>query len=144
MFVANFVILLQVGGLHPEEPYILVSQFSTSFYFAWFLLVLPLVNFIERSLCSIDTKTGRGARGLSEIQPNPVSANLVRSNFENKLNRRYYSTSTINKSLANAKKELLKAKNKYNSNSHQGSYENPDIQKVKIYFENKGKAGIYL
>jgi ubiquinol-cytochrome c reductase cytochrome b subunit len=49
-FIANFLLLLKIGGLHPEEPYITLGLISTIFYFSWFLLVLPLVSSIEKNL----------------------------------------------------------------------------------------------
>jgi ubiquinol-cytochrome c reductase cytochrome b subunit len=52
IFVANFLVLMKIGGLHPEEPYILVGFISTIFYFAWFLFVVPMVSLIENSLVS--------------------------------------------------------------------------------------------
>ncbi|KAG0632566.1 cytochrome b, partial [Tuber brumale] len=34
VFVANFLVLMKIGGLHPEEPLITVGQISTFLYFA--------------------------------------------------------------------------------------------------------------
>jgi ubiquinol-cytochrome c reductase cytochrome b subunit len=64
MFVANFLVLMRIGGLHPEEPYITLGLISTIFYFAWFLLIVPLVSLIEDSLMSSnDFKPHRGISG---------------------------------------------------------------------------------
>lgn len=49
-FVANFLCLTRLGGLHAEEPYITVSAICTAFYFGWFLVILPVVSLIENSL----------------------------------------------------------------------------------------------
>ena len=54
IFVANFLVLMKIGGLHPEEPYITIGFISTVFYFAWFLIILPLVSLIENSLISFN------------------------------------------------------------------------------------------
>jgi len=54
-FVANFLCLMRLGGLHAEEPYITVSAFCTAFYFGWFLIILPVVSLIENSLMSQPT-----------------------------------------------------------------------------------------
>jgi len=54
-FVANFLCLMRLGGLHAEEPYITVSAFCTAFYFSWFLIILPVVSLIENSLMSQPT-----------------------------------------------------------------------------------------
>lgn len=69
VFVANFLLLMKIGGLHPEEPFVLLGQICTFIYFAWFLLVIPMVSFIQQLLYSDKFKTGLGVSGLSEIQP---------------------------------------------------------------------------
>jgi hypothetical protein len=60
---------MKIGGLHPEEPFVLLGQICTFIYFAWFLLVIPMVSFIQQLLYSDKFKTGLGVSGLSEIQP---------------------------------------------------------------------------
>src|SRR3546814_18063909 len=52
-----FVILLfdvfilgWMGGLPAEEPFVMISQTATIYYFAHFLIILPLVSAIERQL----------------------------------------------------------------------------------------------
>ena len=49
-FVANFICLMKLGSLHPEEPYITLSAICTAFYFGWFLVILPGLSLIENSL----------------------------------------------------------------------------------------------
>lgn len=53
-FIANFVFLMFLGGQHVEEPYILLGQISTAFYFIYFLICLPLVGLLENKLASIN------------------------------------------------------------------------------------------
>lgn len=50
LFVANFICLMRLGGLHAEEPYITVSGICTAIYFSWFLIILPVATFIESSI----------------------------------------------------------------------------------------------
>jgi ubiquinol-cytochrome c reductase cytochrome b subunit len=56
LFVANFLILLFCGGQHVEEPFITLGQFSTAFYFAYFLILIPLIGLIENTLIDLSTK----------------------------------------------------------------------------------------
>jgi len=50
LFVANFWVLMSIGSLHVEEPFITIGAISTIFYFSWFLAVVPLVGLIENTL----------------------------------------------------------------------------------------------
>lgn len=56
LFVVNFLILLYVGGQHVEEPFITLSQLGTAFYFSYFLIILPLIGYIENTLMDLGTK----------------------------------------------------------------------------------------
>ena len=55
-FVINFFILAWIGSEHPESPYIEVGQISTAFYFAWFIIIVPIIGLIENTLFDITTK----------------------------------------------------------------------------------------
>jgi ubiquinol-cytochrome c reductase cytochrome b subunit len=46
-FICNFFLLTYLGALHAEEPYVIITQISTFFYFGYFLWFLPIVGFIE-------------------------------------------------------------------------------------------------
>jgi len=50
LWTVNFFVLMWVGAKPAEQPYVLISQISTMFYFAYFLVVLPLMGRIERPL----------------------------------------------------------------------------------------------
>ena len=54
-FVVNFCILMWIGSQHPETPYVEIGQFSTAFYFAWFLIIVPLIGVSENTLIDIAT-----------------------------------------------------------------------------------------
>ena len=52
-FYVNFLILMFIGAQHPEPPFIMVGQISTLFYFAWFLVIVPVVGIIENTLMDV-------------------------------------------------------------------------------------------
>jgi len=56
IFVANFLILMQLGAKHVESPFIEFGQISTILYFSHFLIVVPLVSLIENSLIEFNSK----------------------------------------------------------------------------------------
>jgi len=54
-FVANFLVLLQLGAKHVESPFIEFGQISTALYFAHFLVIIPSVTLLENSLIDLAT-----------------------------------------------------------------------------------------
>jgi len=50
LFVADFLILLWIGQQIVEEPFILVGQIGTLFYFAFFLVIIPGLGKFEAFL----------------------------------------------------------------------------------------------
>ena len=56
IFVANFLILMQLGAKHVESPFIEFGQISTILYFSHFLIIVPLVNLLENSLITLTIK----------------------------------------------------------------------------------------
>jgi ubiquinol-cytochrome c reductase cytochrome b subunit len=57
LFVSNFFVLMYIGSQHVEEPFITVGAISTAFYFAWFLIVVPVVGVVENTLLDIATES---------------------------------------------------------------------------------------
>ncbi len=53
IFVANFLILMQLGAKHVESPFIEFGQISTIIYFAHFSLIVPFVTLLENSLIDL-------------------------------------------------------------------------------------------
>jgi quinol-cytochrome oxidoreductase complex cytochrome b subunit len=47
IFVADSILLGYIGGKPAEQPYILIGQFATAYYFLHFLVILPLIAKIE-------------------------------------------------------------------------------------------------
>lgn len=52
-FIADFLLLTWIGGQPVEEPYILVGQMASICYFAYFLLLIPLVGYLENKLLQL-------------------------------------------------------------------------------------------
>nr|YP_010982495.1 cytochrome b [Acrocalymma vagum]WOH21452.1 cytochrome b [Acrocalymma vagum] len=53
-FVANFLILMQLGAKHVESPFIEFGQISTFLYFLYFTVIMYGVTIIENSLIEIN------------------------------------------------------------------------------------------
>jgi ubiquinol-cytochrome c reductase cytochrome b subunit len=49
-WLVSFAVLLYVGGLPPEEPYVTIARVATAYYFMYFLVILPLLGRLERPL----------------------------------------------------------------------------------------------
>ena len=56
IFVANFLILMQIGAKHVETPFIEFGQISTVIYFSYFLVIVPVISLIELSLHNSNKK----------------------------------------------------------------------------------------
>ena len=55
IFVANFLILMQLGAKHVESPFIEFGQISTALYFAHFIVITPVITLLENSLIDLAT-----------------------------------------------------------------------------------------
>jgi ubiquinol-cytochrome c reductase cytochrome b subunit len=53
IFIANFLILMQLGAKHVESPFIEFGQISTIIYFAYFLVIVPVISLLENSLIEL-------------------------------------------------------------------------------------------
>ena len=47
LFIFNFILLTWIGSKPIEDPFILISQISSTFYFAYFLIFIPITGYIE-------------------------------------------------------------------------------------------------
>jgi ubiquinol-cytochrome c reductase cytochrome b subunit len=56
IFVANFLVLMQIGAKHVETPFIEFGQISTVLYFARFFIIVPVLSIIENSLVELATR----------------------------------------------------------------------------------------
>jgi ubiquinol-cytochrome c reductase cytochrome b subunit len=50
LFAVNFVMLGYLGGKPPEGIYVILSRAATFYYYAYFLLILPILGKIEKPL----------------------------------------------------------------------------------------------
>ena len=53
IFIANFLILMQLGAKHVESPFIEFGQISTVIYFSYYLIFVPALSLIENSLMEL-------------------------------------------------------------------------------------------
>jgi len=56
IFIANFLILMQLGAKHVESPFIEFGQISTVLYFSHFLIIIPLISLFENTLIDLSIK----------------------------------------------------------------------------------------
>jgi quinol-cytochrome oxidoreductase complex cytochrome b subunit len=54
IFVADFLVLMQLGAKHVESPFIEFGQISTILYFSYFLIAVPLITYIENTLIDLN------------------------------------------------------------------------------------------
>lgn len=69
-FVANFLILMQLGAKHVESPFIEFGQISTVLYFSHFLIIVPLISLLENSLIDLaihNHNSSNKKKGISSI-----------------------------------------------------------------------------
>ncbi|MEO1488943.1 MAG: cytochrome b, partial [Pseudomonadota bacterium] len=45
--IPTMIVLTIAGGAPAEEPYVLLSQIATAYYFLHFLVILPIISQIE-------------------------------------------------------------------------------------------------
>jgi ubiquinol-cytochrome c reductase cytochrome b subunit len=53
IFVANFLILMQLGAKHVESPFIEFGQISTALYFSYFVIIVPSISLLENTLTDL-------------------------------------------------------------------------------------------
>ena len=55
IFVANFLVLMQLGAKHVESPFIEFGQISSILYFSHFVFIVPFVSILENTLMDLIT-----------------------------------------------------------------------------------------
>ncbi len=55
IFITNFLMLLVLGSKHVESPYIELGQISTGLFFAYFVVLVPAVTWIENLISSLSS-----------------------------------------------------------------------------------------
>jgi len=56
IFIANFLVLMQLGAKHVEEPFIMLGQISTILYFLYFVVIIPVLSRVENLLMDLGIK----------------------------------------------------------------------------------------
>ena len=59
IFVANFLVLMQLGAKHVESPFIEFGQISTVLYFGYFVFLVPAISLIENTLVDLSLNRGK-------------------------------------------------------------------------------------
>lgn len=52
--VGDFLVLTWIGGQPVEDPYILIGQMASIFYFTYFLILTPLTGYLENKLLQVE------------------------------------------------------------------------------------------
>jgi len=52
LFFINFILLIWIGQALVTEPYIIIGQILTIFYFSFFIFIIPIISFLEFFLFS--------------------------------------------------------------------------------------------
>jgi ubiquinol-cytochrome c reductase cytochrome b subunit len=53
IFIANFLILMELGAKHVESPFIELGQICTILYFSYYLFLVPIISLLENSLTDL-------------------------------------------------------------------------------------------
>ena len=75
IFVADFAVLMAVGQEHVENPWILVGQIATAVYFAFFIVIVPLIGVIENTL--MDVATAKAPVNTGDYARSPISLSKI-------------------------------------------------------------------
>jgi len=75
LLIVDVLILGYCGGAPAEEPYVMISQIAAAYYFAHFLIILPLIASFERPdpLPGSITEAVLAKAGLSTEEAEPVA-----------------------------------------------------------------------
>jgi ubiquinol-cytochrome c reductase cytochrome b subunit len=74
LFVVDCVLLGMVGARPPEGVWVMIGQAATAFYFAFFIIILPLLSVLERprplpaSINTAVTRSGAGAPAMGAAE----------------------------------------------------------------------------
>jgi ubiquinol-cytochrome c reductase cytochrome b subunit len=72
VLVVALGVLTWVGGAVAEEPYVRIGQIATAYYFAHFLIILPLLSFIEKPL-PMPNSIAESVLAKSKKRPGPAT-----------------------------------------------------------------------
>jgi ubiquinol-cytochrome c reductase cytochrome b subunit len=78
ILVVDVLILGYVGGKPAEEPYVMISQFATIYYFAHFLIILPILSWVEKTL-PLPNSITESVLGAEAAETAPADAALAKA-----------------------------------------------------------------
>ena len=81
LFIANFLILMELGAKHVESPFIEFGQISTVVYFAYFLIIVPLISLVENTLTELYMESDESLESDDIRRPYWFNLNGVKSNL---------------------------------------------------------------
>ena len=81
LWCVSFAVLMYCGGKPAEEPYVLISRLATVYYFAWFLVFLPLLGRLERPL-PLPESISRAVLGIKALGAGPMPAGAAAKPME--------------------------------------------------------------
>jgi ubiquinol-cytochrome c reductase cytochrome b subunit len=67
VFVANFLILMQLGAKHVESPFIEFGQLSTVLYFLYFTVVMYCITLVENTFVDLQKPDKFGITNLRRL-----------------------------------------------------------------------------
>lgn len=80
VFAANFVNLIYLGSSPAAAPYVVSSKVSTGVYFGYFLLILPLLAFLNKAVLAEAEKVEVKAETIKPVSTKILSNTEVASN----------------------------------------------------------------
>ena len=63
IFLANFLVLMQIGAKHVETPFIEFGQLSTLLYFSHFVIITPVLSLLENTLVDLSFNNNNSKKG---------------------------------------------------------------------------------
>ena len=83
VFIANLIILMQLGAKHVESPFIEFGQYSTTLYFLYFILLMLSFTLLENTLLESRLNSEVPQEYSSEVIHKYSFNKLLRSGFIN-------------------------------------------------------------
>ncbi|MCS6891348.1 MAG: cytochrome b/b6 [Rhodovarius sp.] len=76
LWVIAFFVLMYCGSKPAEQPYVLISQIATAYYFAYFLVILPALGKLEKPL-PLPESISRAVLGEKALGGGPLPASAA-------------------------------------------------------------------
>ncbi|MDW8315292.1 MAG: cytochrome b/b6 [Rhodovarius sp.] len=81
LWVIAFFVLMYCGSKPAEQPYVLISQIATAYYFAYFLVILPALGKLEKPL-PLPESISRAVLGEKALGGGPLPAGAAAKPME--------------------------------------------------------------